>query len=150
MEIRIADAVRDRSAIVECALKFSCQTDLQEILPKTQAGMDQALERVIELDGFNAVLAINDGKIVGGLGLLFSPFVWNPELLACEEVFLWCRDDAPPSTLLRLLRFAGGLAEENGADICIFSSLSTSPPSLARLYQRLGLHPFQASFIGEI
>lgn len=145
--LRSADKEADFRAIVRGAHDFAARIGKPFLYPSDPNAFEAALWRIIKLDAVEILLAEEDGRIVGGLGLLFTPFVWDPERLMAEEVFFWCAVDAPPVTALRLLRGTLSASQSRGATHLMMHVMSSSPPKLHQVLMRLGFEPLQSSYV---
>ena len=62
---------------------------------KGRQNLDQAIERLINLDGVTIFLAYEDGECVGGTGVLITPYIFDYSKIAADELF------GGPTTRLR-------------------------------------------------
>lgn len=152
MIVRLADfdKATDAAGIMHGARRFIAELDCVDFLPHDDDTLADALARVASLPGFELALADLDGDIVGGLAVLFGPFLWNPKLLSVSEMFFWVAPEAPKITALRLLRFIDERTKLHGATVREFFSLRSSPPTVAQLYERMGMVKVQTGFIGKV
>lgn len=146
--VRPADMERDALGIVEGLEDFKARVAFGHLLPDGDDFV-AVVGRVVSLDSMEVFVAESGGEIVGLLGLLFAPFLWNPELLTAEELFWWTRRDAPVTTALRLFRAARRRVEERGATP-VFRSLETSPARVTRIYERAGMTPVETVYMGGV
>ena len=96
------------------------------------------------------IVAEDDGVIVSGLGVFYSPLFWNPNVMHAEELFWWAAEDAPKSAAMRVLRFAiAGIdnIQYDGKKMISFKSLTSSPPSVGKVYEHLGLREIETSYM---
>lgn len=121
--------------------------DYREFLPDNDSDLSYAIGFVLNLPGMEVLLAERDGEVVGGIGLLFAPPLWNPKGLVMDELFWWAAEDAPQVAALRLIRTAMRMAKKRAA-IPSFRSLSSSPPGVDRLYRVMGLRPVETVYMG--
>lgn len=148
---RVADKVLDRDLIVDGARIFAAETDFLEILPPLHSpAFGAAVMRIIDLPQATVLLAEDDDGLAGGIGLLVVPYLWNPDILAADELFWWCRPTAPPRTALHLLRAARAFAIAASAKVLTFGALSNSPPGVARAYRCFGMRPVQTSYLAML
>ena len=143
--VRPADLKADALSIYDGALAFISQMEFDAFLP--DEGLAYEIGRVLTLPGMEVLVAEHEGEIVGGIGLLFAPFLWNSTRLSMEELFWWAAPDAPTTTALRLLRATEKRREQVGATIVTFKALTSSPKSIGRLYARMGLQPVDTSYM---
>jgi hypothetical protein len=150
MHVRLADLEADAPAIMAGARDFLSRIDFAEWMPDEEGELAAAVGRILALDGVEVALAVDDEAIVGGLGVIYAPYIWNPNMTMAEELFFWTPRDAPYGAALRLVRFVRCRAAEKQAAMVIFKALRTSPPSLAKLYRALGLRCLEATYMGTI
>lgn len=143
--IRPADLDTDALAIVEGAHDFVERAGLHSIFPKSEQDFIAAVGRIVELPGMQILVAEQDKRIVGGVGVLFAPSLWNPAVLAGEELFWWTAVRAPFRTAHRLFEAALNRIDEIGA-MPRFHSMQTSPSGVEKLYRRFGLTRTETSF----
>lgn len=122
--------------------------DYRDFLPDSDEALMLALGRVLSQPGVTVLVAERGGEVIGGIGLLLAPQLWNPEIIAMEELFWWVAPEAPNVTALCLLRAARRLAQECGVAQVTFKSLTSSPPAIDRVYRRMGLRPVETAYMG--
>lgn len=145
--IRPADFNKDSLAIFEGAKDFIARMDYRDFLPNNDSDLSYAVGFVINLPGAEVLVAEHNGQIVGGVGLLFVPHIWNQSRLVMDELFWWCHPGAPRTTALRLLRSAIGRARERDA-LVSFKALTSSPEGVDKVYRQMGLRPFETTYVG--
>lgn len=146
---RLADKAADYPAIIAGAYAFAAESGLNEFLPETGDPFEQAVARIIAAPTTEVLLAEHDGAVVGGIGLAYGPYLWNPSLTAVDELFFWVAPSAPQTTALSLLRAAQSHLRSQPLDLVTFASLPSSPAKLGTVYERIGLKPFQTSYVGR-
>lgn len=100
----------------------------------------------IRQGGFLLVVE-NGGNVVGMLAAVAAPGLCSPGL-RMHEVCLWVTPGHREGhALLLLLREFDRRAVASGATSAQLSSLATSPPSLTRVYNRMGYTPADSSFV---
>ena len=144
MIIRPADLEKDALAIVEGAKDFATRTPINSLL-KGQNYID-AVTAVVTMDNFELIVAEHNGVVVGGIGLFYSPFLWNRDILVAEEHFWWTDKEAPFSTGMKLIKQAMKNIEEKGA-IPMFKSLSTSHKGVGKAYMKHGMEPVETLYM---
>ena len=85
MIIRSADLEKDALAIIDGAKDFATRTPINHLL-QGQSYTD-AVSRIVTLPDFELTVAEHKGIVVGGLGIFYSHFIWNPDILVAEEHF---------------------------------------------------------------
>ena len=144
MIIRPADLEKDALAIVEGARDFANRTPIQSLL--TGNTFTEAVSRIVTLPDFELIVAEHDGVVVGGIGIFYTPLLWNSDFLTAEEHFWWTAKDAPFRTGKALLNQAMINIEEKGA-IPMFKSLSTSHKGVDRAYRKFGMEPVETLYM---
>lgn len=144
MKIRPANFDTDALAIIEGAREFSQQTSLASWF---RHGSDfiEDISKIMVLDNLEISVAEHDGKIVGGVGIVYVPFIWNYSILVGDELFWWTSKDAPFKTGVSLFDFAMKRIEEKGAKP-MFRALDTSPEHIEKFYERRGLKKLESAF----
>lgn len=150
MHVRPADIDTDALAIMEGAKDFISRIDFGDWTPTDDAELAAAIGHILALDGVEVAVAVEDEAIVGALGVIYAPYIWNRTLTMAEELFFWTAPDAPVTAALRLLRFMRRRATEKRVAIVSFKALNTSPANLERVYRALGLRPVEATYMGVI
>ena len=143
--IRPADLDTDALAIIEGARDFVERAGLHSVFPKSDQDFIAAVGRIVELPGMQILVAEQDKQIVGGVGVLYAPSLWNPAVLTGEELFWWTAVRAPFRTARCLFEAALKKIDEIGA-MPRFHSLETSPHGVEKLYRRFGLIRTETSF----
>ena len=127
---------------------FINRMDYHDFLPTTDDALVEAVQRLIGLGAVDILVVEHDKIIVGGIGMLYAPCIWNAEIMIAEELFFWVVSGAPATTALLLLRGARCRARECGCSQLIFKSLTSSPTKLDRVYRSMKLRPVEISYIG--
>jgi hypothetical protein len=94
------------------------------------------------------LLAEIDGVVLGGIGYLIGPYLWNRQEKAWEEMFFWAYPEAPYGTALHLLHAAHAEGKTAGAVMFTLHALHNSPKGVDRAYRRLGTQPVQTTYMG--
>lgn len=144
INIRPADFDTDALAIVNGAREFSQQTSLASWFRIGNEFVED-ISKLMVLDNLEITVAEYEGKIVGGIGIVYVPFIWNHSILVGDELFWWTSSIAPFKTGTLLFDFAMKRIEEKGARP-MFRSLDTSPKHIEQFYERRGLNKFESIF----
>ena len=139
MIIRTADLEKDALAILNGARDFTTRMSLRHLLPQDDAAFIDTVSRIVSLDGMEILVAEHEGRIVGGIGVLYIPYVWNSAILIAEELFFWS-GKANYGTARKLFAESMRRIKERKA-MPIFHKPTTSPPVVDRIYQSSGLIP---------
>jgi len=150
MIVRLADMESDALALFDGARDFISRMDYTEFLPLNEDALLAGISHALTLPGVEIVVAEDDSRIVGGMGTLYAPFIWNPLATAAHEMFMWTNRDAPKTTLLRLLRFVEGRMKHHEADMREFAAMTSSPSGVEKLYKRMGLRKIHTMWAGMI
>ena len=145
--MRAADLETDALSIMDGAKNFISRMDYTEFLPETEEGLAESVGFILALPGFECWLAEQE-EIVGGIGILFSPPLWNRRIMGMTELFIWAAPHAPKTTFLKLLNKAEERKREMGATYREYVKLTSSPDGLERIYERMGLRKVQESWVG--
>ncbi len=148
INIREVDLNSDLPMVIVGMKDFISRMDYHEFLPDTDEDLVEALTRLVDLDCVEILVAEHNGNIVGGIGMIYAPCMWNLSVSTAEELFWWVSKDAPLSTALRLLRYVNSNAVAKGCKFVVFKSLSSSPETLDKVYRRMGLKPVEISYMG--
>ena len=150
INIREINLNSDLTMVIEGMKDFISRMDYHEFLPDTDEDLVKALTRLVDLDCVEILVAEYDGNIVGGIGMIYAPCMWNLNVSTADELFWWVSEDAPFSTALRLLRRVRSDAVDKGCKFVVFKSLTSSPETLDKVYRRMGLRPVETSYMGVI
>ncbi len=143
LTIRLATEA-DESAIVAMGAEFYAATHYTAF-----AEYDEATARTLirmMMDGV-LVVAERGDRLVGMIGLVVTPFLFNAGRMAAHEVMWWVAPDAGGSGIGRaLLNGAEAVARDRGATIMQMIHLENSPPAAAALYERSGFTRSETSY----
>lgn len=148
INIRKVDLSSDLPMVIDGMQDFISRMDYHEFLPDTYEDLVEALTRLVNLDCVDILVVEYEGTIVGGIGMIYSPCMWNLNVSTAEELFWWVSKNAPFSTALRLLRRVRADAVAKGCKFVVFKSLTSSPKTLDKVYRRMGLKPIETSYMG--
>jgi hypothetical protein len=143
IKIRPANFDTDALAIVDGAREFSQSTSLASWFRSGNEFVED-VSKLMVLDNLEITVAEHEGKIVGGIGIVYVPFIWNHSILVGDELFWWTKN-APFKTGTALFDFAMKRIEEKGARP-MFRSLDTSPKHIEKFYEQRGLKKFESIF----
>ena len=145
IKIRPADLEKDALAIMDGARDFASRIAVRHLLPEDDAAFIKAVGHIVSLDGMEILLAEHEGRVVGGIGILYAPYTWNPAILVADELFWWCSTEAPFRTARKLIDETMQKIKEKGA-IPFFRSLTTSPPGVEHTYRSFNMFPIETAF----
>ena len=143
MIIRPANFETDALSITDGAREFSQQTSLASWFRNDEFIED--ISKIMVLDNLEISVAEHEGKVVGGIGIVYVPFVWNQSILVGDELFWWTSGNAPFKTGTSLFDFAMKRITEKGARP-MFRALDTSPKHVEKFYERRGLKKIESIF----
>lgn len=145
MIIRRADPYQDALAIYDGARDFISRVPYPEMMPDEE-GTAEAIGRIITMENVEILVVEHEGKVVAGMGFLYTPSLWNPAITIAEELFWWAGRDAPFKAARMLFDAAMQRIEEQGATP-VLHALSNSPDGVERLYRKAGLLPVETTFV---
>lgn len=148
--IREADNEADLPAIISGAISFAAESGLAEFLPDNPEDFVSSVATILSLPSVVVLLAVEEDRVVGGLGMNFSPSLWNLKSVVAEELFFWTEPNAPRTAALRLLRAAEDTARDRKADVLMMAALVTSPEKVGEVYIKRGLRPTQMTFMRRL
>jgi len=147
MIIRLADIEKDALALLDLAKDCIPRMNSLDCFPKNDDELLKCGGRIFTMDGMEIVVAETEGEIVGGIGMIYGPFLWNPKVKTAHELFMWTKEKASNTTFLRLLREVEKRIKLHKADMIEFTSLSSNPESLKNVYRKMGLFETQSSWM---
>ena len=150
MIIRTADVEKDEAQLLFMARDFISRMDNTEYLPDDDV-FEKYAKMLVASDTVEIVVAEERGVVVAGLGIALSPFLWNPEMLQGEELFWWAAPDAPRTAAIRVFKETINRIKRSpfrGRTIACFKRLTSSPKSVASLYERMGLREVETNYVG--
>ena len=150
MIIRLADVKNEADQILAGAKDFISRMDYTEFLPDPDI-LDEYLVNLLSSTGLEVIVAEEGGRIVAGIGMAYGPLLWNPAIIQAEEIFWWASSDASPTAAVRVVKYALNRAKEDDIQILVsFKSLTSSPQSVGRFYENMGLRQVETSYVGVI
>ena len=148
--VRRFDLGKDLTKCIPGIRDFVRRMDYAAFLPEKDQEIVAGFVSIMKLDLSDAFIAECDGKVVGGIGFIYAPNMWNPKSKAAEEIFWWVDEDAPNGTALKLLRYAELEAKERGCTLIVFKRLTSSPASIDKVYTKMGLRPVETAYMGVL
>jgi hypothetical protein len=139
MNTRLADKDKDLPFIQRAAVNFALEAELDDLLPERIEDLLANVSRVLALPTVEVILVEDEtlGIPLGGLGLAYSAYLWDPRKVVAEELFMWVEPSAPASAALRLVRAADARTRENA-----------NVRSIDKVYARMGMREVQRTFMG--
>jgi len=142
----IRDATMDDAlAIINGAKAFAEFTGLP-LFPENEDDFIAAVSRIVTNDNVEVLIAEHDNTVIGGIGIVYGQFLWNPAIIMGEELFWWANPGSPMKTGKMLFDEAIRRMEDNEA-IPFFKSLANSPESVDKLYLKEGFTLIEKSFM---
>lgn len=129
----------DLRRIVEMSERFYPYTSYWTYskIPFLPEGAALVAESLIE-NGVMNVLEL-EGRVVGMIGVIFIPFIFNPNYIHAGEIIWWVEPEYQGSGWgEELLRSIDGKCKEANATHIQMIDLPNSSLSAARLYEKLG------------
>jgi len=142
--IRSMNIETDALSIVDVAREFMKYAGISHICPESNEDLIDAVGRIITLEGAEVLVAEEDGEIIGGFGVLYAPYAWNPAVMLAEELFFDVFKGANFRAWGMLLDEVLKRVDEKGA-IPMFKTLESGTKGLERLYSRHGLKPIETT-----
>lgn len=150
MEIRQIDLKADKDQALLGMKDFISRMEYTEFIPDDEEELWSSFVRLYELGVVSVVVADHEGELVGGIGMVYSPCIWNINVTAAEELFWWAYDHAPITTALRLIRRARQDVKDVGCAFVTFKSLTSSPKAVDSIYRKMGLKPIETNYMGAL
>ena len=139
----------DLPAIVGMSAKFYATTHYARFAAM-DSGSVQALAETMIGTG-TLLVAEHGGELVGMVGLVVVPFMFNTGATVACEVVWWVDPDARTTGAgAALLRAVEPACRAAGADVIQMVHLADSPPVAAKLYQRAGYTYSESSYTKEV
>lgn len=135
----------DLGAAVAMGAAFYATTSYAKIAPYCE---DSAalIGRMLMEHGV-LLVAESDRRIVGMVGMVLAPFLFNREVVTAHEVMWWVDpDDRESGAGVALLRAIIPACRERGARAIQMMRMIDSPPQADVLYRRLGFEPSECSY----
>lgn len=141
--------IEDLRRITEMSEKFYPQTPYINLAPFNPAAAANLASFLIE-SGIMLVAEV-DGEVVGMVGLVLTPFPFEPELLGAYEVIWWVEPDAQARGIgWALLKAVDAAAKERGCNYVHMVCMANSPQAAAALYFKNGYDHTEMSFTKRI
>lgn len=141
----------DMPAILRMSAKFYATTSYAEWADFCPASVENVAAMMIDT-GVMLVAEV-DGRVVGMVGLVVVPFMFNNAKTGAHEVVWWVEPEAQGHGIGKaLLKAIDGACRSKGCDIVQMLHLANSPPQAAALYLSDGYKPTESLFtkvIGE-
>lgn len=134
----------DIPAIVAMSRKFYATTSYAEHAP-----MDDETVAALARQLMDSVMLVAeaDGQVVGMVGLVVAPFMFNHSINAAYEVVWWVEPEAQGSGIgKQLLAAIDNACIARSASIVVMVTLASSPPQAAALYERAGYTHSETSY----
>ena len=144
--IRLADVKADAAAIVDGARRCKERVAFGGLFPTDEDGFVRAIARIVTLEGIEIMVAESDGEVVGGLLILYAPYIWNPDRLTADALCWWAARVAPLRTAWLLFTETMVRIDEKKA-IPMFRALTNSPPGVRRLFEKYDMQPIETLYM---
>lgn len=148
--MRVRTAIpQDTPAILELSKAFFETTDYRHFASHDDDVVSHLID-VMRNDGVMLV-AESEDRLVGIVGLVVTPFMFDHNITAAYEVVWYVDPAAQGAGAGRLLLEAIEPAcVARGADIIQMVRLSTSPEIAGQLYERMGYRPSEFSYTKRV
>lgn len=144
IKIRPANFETDAMAIIDGFRIFSQQTPMASWF-RDGDGLIEDVSKIMVLENIEIAVADQDGKLFGGIGIVYVPFIWNFSILIGDVVFWWSANNAPFRTGRSLFDYAIQRIEEKGARPQ-FHTPYLEPEHIEKFYERRGLNKLDSLF----
>lgn len=117
------------------------------------ADMDDATVARLTRQLMDSVMLVaeRDGELVGMVGLVVAPFMFNDSIRVAYEVVWYVDPDAQGAGVGKaLLAAIEPACAARGASAVVMVHLATSPPQAAAIYERMGYQHSESSFTKRI
>lgn len=139
----------DVPAIVSMSARFYPTTHYADWCEMDEASVAGLATGLIENDVF--FVAEKDGELVGMIGLMVAPFLFNQNRKFAVEIVWWVAPDARGSRIAsQLLAVVEQPCRDAGADRIQMVHMPNSPPQAAALYRHAGYAESEISFTKDI
>lgn len=139
----------DIPTCLEMGVKFHASTDYAAYIPFCRDTV-AANGRVCITNGLLNV-AERDGELIGIVGLIFGPSIFNVAVLCAYEVMWWVNPEEQATGVGKaLVASVEPICKDKGVRAIHMLHLHNSPPQAAALYERLGYHNAESTFIKVI
>lgn len=139
MIIRPGDIEKDALVIMEGAKDFASRS---VVSPMLGDGFVEIVSNIVTLPDVEILLAEHNGRAVGGIAVLYVPYIWNPDVLTAEELFWWTIKEAPFGTGRDLINKIMLNIDERGAKP-MFRSLISKRKGFYNTFKRFGMEPVE-------
>ncbi len=148
MEIRKA-TLADVPVIVAMSARFYPTTHYADWCEMDEASVAGLATGLIENDVF--YVAERDGELVGMIGLMIAPFLFNQNRKFAVEIVWWVAPDARGSRIAsQLLAVVEQPCRDAGAERIQMVHMPNSPPQAAALYRYAGYAESEISFTKDL
>lgn len=139
----------DVPAIVSMSARFYPTTHYADWCEMDEASVAGLATGLIENDVF--FVAERDGELVGMIGLMIAPFLFNQNRKFAVEIVWWVAPDARGSRIAsQLLAIVEQPCRDAGADRIQMVHMPNSPPQAAALYRHAGYAESEISFTKDL
>jgi GNAT superfamily N-acetyltransferase len=145
--IRLATE-EDAKDCIMMGVKFFEASPYHDKIPYKLESITDLFYKLLE-EGFILVACnTEDGRCVGMLSVILSPFMINDDVIIASEVTWWVDPEHRHTNLATRLKVqAEEVSKERGATLMSMSVLSNSPPEIAKMYLRDGYEALESSYV---
>lgn len=139
----------DVPVIVAMSARFYPTTHYADWCEMDEASVAGLATGLIENDVF--FVAERDGELVGMIGLMIAPFLFNQSRKFAVEIVWWVAPDARGSRIAsQLLAVVEQPCRDAGADRIQMVHMPNSPPQAEALYRHAGYAESEISFTKDL
>lgn len=113
---------------------------------------EAAIERFLGIDSVAIFLAEDEGRVIGGCGIIGFPLWWADDTQLSQELFWWVAPEARGTSAAKdMLHAMEAWAKGEGAKYLFMVCLEDkNADRMARLYRRSGFEPVEHAFMRGI
>jgi GNAT superfamily N-acetyltransferase len=138
----------DTPQLLEMGRQFYATTHYRHFAPYSPESVEHVID--LMLDGVFLV-AEEDGKLVGMVGLVVFPHLFNRDHLVANEVVWWVDPDYRGKRIaVDLMAAIEPACKEKGVSAIQMVALANSPPAAAAIYERMGYTHSESSYLKRI
>lgn len=144
----------DFDQILRMSKQFSKDSDLIDSIGIDDVSLISFLKNLVNSVGGFGLVADDDGKLVGMLGIMILPHVFNNNVLVAEEIAWWVDRDYRKkiSIGMNMLRLAEEVMKGYGVKISFMKFLhkpELNPEILEKFYTRVGYKKLETTMMKE-
>lgn len=137
MIVRLA-TTEDRDVVLRMGEKFYASTAYRDLAEYDYDACGFMVDLMLD-SGILLLAECHFRGIVGMVGLLVAPFMFNHAKVSAQEVMWYVDERARESRAgFELLRAVEPACDQRGVDVIVMAHLQNSPEKVSSMYERLG------------